>query len=293
MKLLALLFPLYLSADALTEARAEMNRGNLVNAEQLLVQAIDRATFFKTSSAADAPLDLLAQVYRREKKFPEAIAAEQRRIDLWSHLIDENAVVVGRVFGQMAMIEKQAGNLPIAETHARRALAIINSNYLAKPPTAQAQIDLADILLAENHNEDADQLLASAQQIFESFLGAQSSQAFAVAKRRASILNQPPPPEPPNTFNIGRDVTAPTIKVKIEPKYSEEARKKKLQGTIQLSVVIDATGAPTQIAVLRPLGFGLDEKAVEAVSQWKFIPATKNGTPVALVSTIEVTLHLL
>lgn len=88
-------------------------------------------------------------------------------------------------------------------------------------------------------------------------------------------------------------MTAPRILSKVEPEYSEEARKGKLQGSVLLSVVIDSTGAPTQIAILRPLGMGLDEAAIAAVSQWKFSPGTKNGTPVPVFSQIEMTFHLL
>jgi TonB family protein len=57
--------------------------------------------------------------------------------------------------------------------------------------------------------------------------------------------------------------------------------------------VIDATGTPTQIAILRPLGMGLDEAAIAAVSQWKFSPATRNGTPVPVFTHIEMNFHLL
>ncbi len=73
-----------------------------------------------------------------------------------------------------------------------------------------------------------------------------------------------------------------------EPEYSEAGRKAKQQGTVLLSVIVDSTGSTRDIKVLVPLGFGLDEKAVEAVRQWKFSPATKDGKSVAVQINVAV-----
>jgi TonB family protein len=279
-----------LFADQISDARAAMNRGELVNAEQILNAAIEAAQHAKKSSALDLPLDLLAQVYQREKKFPEAVAVEQRRIDMWTGLLGENAVVVARVLSQMSAMERYAGNLPDAESHSRRALAILMAAYTDKPASAQAAVDMADILLAENRKDEAEQILALAEKIYETSLGPASPLTIGVAAR----LKQPViAAATPSAYRIGGQVSAPRILSKVEPQYSEEARKGKLQGTILLSVVIDATGTPTQIAVLRPLGMGLDEAAIAAVSQWKFAPGTKGGTAVPVISQIETTFHLL
>lgn len=94
-------------------------------------------------------------------------------------------------------------------------------------------------------------------------------------------------------FRVGGGVTSPVPVYKIEPEYSEEARKAKYQGTVVLSVIIDATGKPTNLKVVRPLGLGLDEKAIEAVRKWRFRPGTKEGKPVAVFATIEVNFRLL
>jgi len=90
----------------------------------------------------------------------------------------------------------------------------------------------------------------------------------------------------------GRGVSAPTLAYKEEPDYTEEARTAKLQGTVVLSVEIDPTGTATNIRVVRGLGLGLDEKAVETVKKWKFKPGEKDGTPVTVAATIEVNFHL-
>lgn len=94
-------------------------------------------------------------------------------------------------------------------------------------------------------------------------------------------------------YTIGKGVSSPVILHKVEPEYSEEARKAKWQGTVQLSVIVDETGHPRDIKVSQSLGLGLDQKAIEAVQQWLFKPGMKDGKPVAVIATIQVTFHLL
>jgi len=87
-------------------------------------------------------------------------------------------------------------------------------------------------------------------------------------------------------------VSAPTVLYKIEPEYSEEARKAKWQGTVVLSLVVDEKGHPQQIKVAKALGLGLDQKAIEAVEQWRFEPGKKDGKGVAVYATVEVNFQL-
>ena len=94
-------------------------------------------------------------------------------------------------------------------------------------------------------------------------------------------------------FRVGGDVSAPVLISKVEPEYSEEARKAKFSGAVLLSLVVGADGIPRQIHVVRQLGLGLDEKAIEAVMRWRFRPGMKGGRPVATQATVEVTFRLL
>jgi TonB family protein len=87
--------------------------------------------------------------------------------------------------------------------------------------------------------------------------------------------------------------TNPVLLLKKEPDYSEEARKTRVQGTVALVVEIDARGVPQNIRVQQGLGFGLDERAVEAVRSWRFRPATRNGRPVPSGARIDVSFRLL
>jgi periplasmic protein TonB len=93
-------------------------------------------------------------------------------------------------------------------------------------------------------------------------------------------------------FRVGGGVSAPKAIYAPDPEYSEEARKAKYQGTCVLWLVVGPDGKPRDIKVARTLGLGLDEKAIEAVKQWKFEPAMKDGKPVAVQINVEVSFRL-
>lgn len=94
-------------------------------------------------------------------------------------------------------------------------------------------------------------------------------------------------------YKIGGGVSAPSVLYRVEPEYSEEARKAKFQGAVVLALIVDEKGSPREIRVVRPLGLGLDQKAVEAVEKWRFRPGMKDGKPVPVQATIEVNFRLL
>jgi periplasmic protein TonB len=93
-------------------------------------------------------------------------------------------------------------------------------------------------------------------------------------------------------FSVGGNVSAPIPIYRPEPPYSEEARKAKYQGTVVLYIVVDAQGSVTDSQVVKPLGLGLDEKALETVRTWKFIPAKRAGVPVPVRVMVEVSFRL-
>jgi TonB family protein len=80
---------------------------------------------------------------------------------------------------------------------------------------------------------------------------------------------------------------------RVEPEYSDEARKARFQGIVVLRVEIDASGRTRRAEVVRPLGLGLDEQALAAAARWRFRPALSGGRPVACTITIEFNFRLL
>lgn len=93
-------------------------------------------------------------------------------------------------------------------------------------------------------------------------------------------------------FRVGGGVSAPKTVYAPDPEYSEEARKAKFQGVCVLGLVVGPDGRPRDIHVVRSLGLGLDEKAIEAVKNWKFEPAVKDNKPVAVAISVEVDFRL-
>jgi TonB family protein len=96
------------------------------------------------------------------------------------------------------------------------------------------------------------------------------------------------PSEIGRVYHIGKDVTAPKLVFAPDPQFSERALRAKYEGVCVVSVIVDADGKPQRVQVMRHLGMGLDEKAVEAVQQYKFTPAKRFGKPVAVEVNIEV-----
>jgi TonB family protein len=91
---------------------------------------------------------------------------------------------------------------------------------------------------------------------------------------------------------VGDGVTPPQVLNSIDPSSNEFAQQFGIAGMEQLRTVVDSTGVPRQIAISRPIGFGLDEKAVEAVKNSHFRPATVNGQPVPVVVDLVVTFRI-
>jgi periplasmic protein TonB len=94
-------------------------------------------------------------------------------------------------------------------------------------------------------------------------------------------------------YQPGGGITNPIPIYSPEAEYPREAREANWQGSVLLSLVVDVTGKAVNIKVIRPLGMGLDEEAVAAISQWKFKPGMKDGKPVPVQVQIVVTFRLL
>jgi protein TonB len=93
-------------------------------------------------------------------------------------------------------------------------------------------------------------------------------------------------------FNVGGGVTMPVVVKEVQPQYSEEARKARFEGTVLLEAIVRKDGTVEIVRVVRGLGFGLDQNAIEALRQWEFRPALRNGEPVDVSLNVEVNFNL-
>jgi TonB family protein len=93
-------------------------------------------------------------------------------------------------------------------------------------------------------------------------------------------------------YRVGGDVQAPKIVQRVNPKYPQEARDKRIAGVVIVEALVSREGDVRESKVLKPLPYGLDQAAVDAVKQWKFRPATYQGQPVDVLANFPVSFKL-
>ena len=93
-------------------------------------------------------------------------------------------------------------------------------------------------------------------------------------------------------MSVGGGVSAPIVVHAVDPEFTAEARAANFQGSVSIQLIVDSQGNPQNVHVIRHLGMGLDDKAIEAVRQYRFKPAMYEGHPVAVQLIIEVDFHL-
>lgn len=113
----------------------------------------------------------------------------------------------------------------------------------------------------------------------------------AVLASASSNLNDPDSAAV-HDFRVGSGVSAPVLLMSAEAEFSDDARRAKYEGICMISLVVDAHGMPQNVHIVKPLDYGLSEKAIEAVNKYRFRPAMKDGMPVPARMNVEVRFHL-
>jgi periplasmic protein TonB len=112
----------------------------------------------------------------------------------------------------------------------------------------------------------------------------------------SAVLAQDPPQETPDIVydldHVRPDVTSPKPIYTPNPEYTDRARKKKIRGSVVLSIVITDKGLVRDAKVVTGLDKDLDKQALKAVGSWRFEPATKDGKPVAVRVKVEADFKL-
>jgi TonB family protein len=164
--------------------------------------------------------------------------------------------------------------------------ALLKGSPVAAGQTAKIKLDACPITVTD----------ATGQQSHRLHLHSVPDQQFAVWKDapRAMLLTSllETADSTQVACRIGGKVTAPIAIYAPPPQFSEEAKYAKYQGEVMVQAVVDANGMVQNPHVVRPLGMGLDEKAIENVKQYRFIPAKKDGTPVPVYLTIAINFRL-
>lgn len=160
----------------------------------------------------------------------------------------------------------------------------------------------------QNHSAEAEALFRSAlesedersqdailtMRLYARFLRDQKryTKAADLENRIVRIQTSTTIPQTPGIYRISGNISPPKVLRKVEPEYSDEARAAKLAGTVVIYVEIGPDGRAHNTRVIRTLGLGLDEQAMEAILQWHFQPGLKDGRPVTVMATIEVNFRL-
>jgi TonB family protein len=93
-------------------------------------------------------------------------------------------------------------------------------------------------------------------------------------------------------LSVGPGIRPPRGASIVDPKYTDAARKAKINGSVIVAVAISEEGGVGDVKIVRPLGYGLDQNAMDAARQSKFMPATKDGKPIAVQLNMEMTFKL-
>ncbi len=255
------------------DAASLVKQGELAVKDHRLAEA--EALYAKAASLGDSPEVVPALMYlghtaEREQNLPAAEGFFERAFHA-----NPNGPDAGAALSQLAALKrKQGGSDSDIESLYQSALSQQTPNSSAAATTKQLY---AMLLRQENRIAEADSYEQQAREIYR---------ARITQLTEASAAGTP-------AYRVGSGVSAPRLLYKVEPAYTEEARAARFQGTVLLYVEIGADGLAHNISVKRTLGMGLDEKAIEAVLNWKFQPGMKDGQPVTVAATIEVNFRLL
>ncbi|HLK63909.1 MAG TPA: TonB family protein [Bryobacteraceae bacterium] len=265
---------------------------------------VDAANFYtKAVSLGDRPEVAPALVYLGmraygKKDYAQATDLLQRAIN-----VAPSGPEAGRAYTWMAAVrEAQAGGaaapLPTFQT-----TTVYNTTTQKYDLLTSAEVE--SLLQKALTAEPPDSLdTAVTLELYARFLRNQDRQGEAtpIANRAAEIRRQSIAADPSlnsatlrstTAVKVGGGISAPVVLSKTDPAYTEEARAAKYQGTVLLGVEIGPDGKAQNVQVVRSLGLGLDEKAIEAVKQWRFKPGMKDGQPVTVQANIEVNFRLL
>jgi TonB family protein len=211
--------------------------------------------------------------------------------------IEREVIVIPKVKKEKKKKEPTAQELAAAQSlKTRDAAAAANASQPAAPAATAAAAEETNQALAAVSpahsamvmNKALDNIFANdIDQAMMSHLPEYWQQYFASKSQHRPFM-----PADASIKVVGDGVTPPQVLNSIDPSSNEFAQKYGIAGMELLRTVVDSTGVPRQIAISRPIGFGLDEKAVEAVKNSHFRPATVNGQPVPVVVDLVVTFRI-
>ena len=219
--------------------------------------------------------------------------------DLFQRLVnaDPNGPQTGPALTWLAGIrQRQQGRESEAEPLYQRAMSLETPGSYEQKATMAAY---ASFLSKQGRVEEAQAMRERALQVPPAAAQA-GDLRFRGATGTGPVPPAPAPPAgsgptltPPGVYRVGHGISAPKLIAKVEPSYDEGDRAAGVAGTVVLSVEIEPDGRAHNAVVVRGLTPGLDQKALDAITQWQFQPGMKDGAPVTVLATIEVNFRLM
>ncbi len=256
------------------------------------------------STAYGMGLWKLGQLARREGKPEEARNDYEQALTALGGTPESASVLID--LGTLALMQKDEHAAVDAFERARSADPVKAARAITWMAIAQERLhnfDEAESLFQQARAlpETDPRNRATLLELYSQFLERQgrSSEAVPLRQQAANLRSSQAPSPSPATdraearvYRVAEGVTPPKLLYKVEPEYTEEAKAAGYEGTSVLYAEIAPDGAAHNLRTVRGPGLGLDEKAFDAVRQWKFQPGMREGKPVTVAATIEVNWRL-
>jgi TonB family protein len=264
-------------------------QGDLRSAEQILVEA---AKPDRLPGQLPALGNLLV-FYRRQNRAADELEVYSRIIKQWSNAAGSKSIAVARYLAEKAKAEAAAGSAAQAEASFRESLAMLKE--LSADRTVFGYFVLAtfgESLSALHKPAEAASALSESIDGLDGIMGkVPGTFAATIGPAFVSAYRARHPEQDAVTISQLGTVNAVQTSGR-NPEYSDQARRAQVSGGVSIIFEVTEAGLPANIFVFRPLGLGLDEKATEAVREWRFRPATRNGMPVSTTMSADIVFRL-
>ncbi len=261
-------------------ARVHRAQGDLAKPEELYREADPLAlkAWGRESAEYAAFLNEVGRYYHRRRKYEMAERFYRDAFGIRVRVLGKENVEVAESIHNLAVLYENQARYDKAEMYYRTALEL--RQKLLGPDnirTIETSEHFARLLRRIQKNAEAAPLEEHARAVREPLLEQAAGPHVDIGK----------------VYTSGPDVKMPELIEQTEPEYTDEARIAHQEGTVGVEVEVDADGVARNLKVVRILGLGLDEKALEAVRQWRFKPARANGKKVASRVLLEIHFSLL